>query len=214
MRKNDMLDTLFPYIRQNVLATLLLSPERRWYLSDLAKHLQVQPSSLQRELASLTEAGIFSRETDGNRVYYQANPAFPLLPELQSIFAKTTGLADRVRNALAPFWNEIDTAFIFGSVARGERTAQSDVDVLVVGRVGMADLALPLRALERTLQIPINVTHFTPSEFAAKRARNSHFLQTILRGRKIFLKGLEHDVANAVGKSQNQDALHAQAGVR
>lgn len=92
MRKNNMLDALFPRTRQNILGTLLLSPERRWYLSDLAQRLEVPPSSLQRELASLTEAGILGRETDGNRVYYQANPSFPLLLELQSLFAKTVGL--------------------------------------------------------------------------------------------------------------------------
>lgn len=196
------------------MATLLLSPERSWYLSDLAKHLHVQPSSLQRELVSLTEAGIFSRETDGNRVYYQANPAFPLLPELQSIFAKTTGLADSVRNTLEPFWDDIDLAFIFGSIARGERMARSDVDVLIVGNIGMADLALPLRELEQALGIPVNVTHFTAAEFRDKRRRNNHFLQTILRDRKIFLKGTEHELADIAGEPEDQDARHEQAGVR
>jgi predicted nucleotidyltransferase len=208
MRKNNMLDALFPRTRQNILATLLLSPERRWYLSDLAQRLGVPPSSLQRELASLTEAGILGREADGNRVYYQANPAFPLLHELQSLFAKTSGLTDQIQEALTPFDAEIDFALIFGSVARGERTAQSDVDVLVVGSFGMADLALPLRELERMLQIPVNVTHFRPSEFRDKLAQNNHFLQTILWGRKIFLKGSDHELANITGKSQNQNAYH------
>jgi predicted nucleotidyltransferase len=213
MRKNNILDALFPRTRQNILATLLLSPERRWYLSDLAQRLGVPPSSLQRELASLTAAGILSRAADGNRVYYQANPSFPLLPELQSLFAKTSGLTDQIQDALTPFGDEIDLAFIFGSVARGERTAQSDVDVLVVGSVGMADLALPLRELERMLQIPVNVTHFRPSEFRDKLAQNNHFLQTILRGQKIFLKGSDHELANVIGKSKNQSTRHEQAGV-
>lgn len=213
MRKYSMLDALFPRTRQNILATLFLSPERRWYLSDLAQRLGVPPSSLQRELASLTEAGILERETDGNRVYYQAAPAFPLLPELQSLFAKTTGLADQIKDALTPFWDEIDLAFIFGSVARGERTAQSDVDVLIVGSISMTELALPLRELERTLQIPVNVTHFMPSEFRDKLEQNNHFLQTILRGQKIFLKGSDHELANIIGKPQNQNTRHEQAGV-
>ena len=194
MRNNGLLDALFPQTRQNILAVLLLSPERRWYLSDLALRLQVPPSSLQRELAALSAAGVLCREADGNRVYYWANPQFPLLPELQSIFAKTVGLADRVKETLEPFAEKIALAFIFGSVARGERTAGSDVDVLLVGSVSLGEMALPLRELERTLQIPVNVSHYTAAEFRDKR--QSHFLQTILAGKKIFLKGSEHELAN------------------
>ena len=196
---HNMLDALFPRTRQNILAALLLSPERRWYLSDLAQHLQVPPSSLQRELASLAEAGILCRETDGNRVYYRANPSHPLLPELRGLFAKTIGLADKVKAALEPFWADIDLAFVYGSVARGERTAASDVDVLVVGNVSMTEMALPLRELERTLQIPVNLTHYTAAEFLGKRKQGSHFLQTVLLGRKIFLKGTAHELENADG---------------
>ena len=213
MRNKNILDALFPQTRQNILATLLLSPERCWYLSDLAQRLKVPPSSLQRELASLTEAGILGRTVDGNRVYYQANPTHPLLPELQSLFAKTIGLADHVKVVLEPFWAAIDLAFIFGSVARGERKAQSDVDVLVVGSVGMADLALPLRELERTLQIPVNVTHFTLAEFREKARNSNHFVQTLLRGKKIFLKGAEYELANVADEPKNQNAHHEQAGV-
>ncbi len=208
--RNNFLDALFPRTRQNILAALLLFPERRWYLSDLAQHLKVTPSSLQRELASLKEAGVVCREADGNRVYFWSNPDFPLLPELKGIFAKTVGLADRVRNTLAPFGDEIETAFIFGSVARGERTAQSDVDVLIVGSVSMAELVLPLRDLERSLQLPVNVTHYTPAEFRDKRQQGNHFLDTVLREQKIFLKGSEHELASTGIKQEGESAYHKQ----
>ena len=214
MRKNNLLDALLPRTRQNILATLLLSPERRWYLSDLAQHLKVTPSSLQRELASLSEAGVLCREADGNRVYYQANSAFSLLPELQSLFAKTVGLTDQIRDTLEPFWEGIDLAFIYGSVARGERMAQSDVDVLVVGSVGMADLALPLRELEQALQIPVNVTHFTRAEFQDKWRQENHFLRTILHDQKISLKGSEHELADTAGGPEGENTFDEQAGAR
>ena len=208
-----MLNALFPQTRQNILATLLLSPERGWYLSDLAHHLGVPPSSLQRELTSLTDAGILNRTSEGNRVYYQANAAFPLLPELQSLFAKTIGLADQVRATLQPFEDGIDLAFIYGSVARGERTASSDVDILIVGSVSMADLALPLRELERSLQIPINVTHFTRAEYQDKWRQQNHFLTTIMRGKKIYLKGSDDELADTLGEPEAQSAIDEQAGV-
>ncbi len=200
VRNNPILDALFPQTRRNILAALLLSPDRRWYLSDLAQRLGVPPSSLQRELASLTGAGLLDRTVDGNRVYYQANAAFPLLPELQSLFAKTIGLADQLKAALQPFGEGIDLAFIFGSVARGERTAQSDVDVAIVGAVGLTDLALPLRALERSLQIPVSITHFARTEFRDKWGQGNHFLRTILSGPKIYLKGSDHELADALGE--------------
>ena len=75
----------------------------------------------------------------------------------------------------------------------------------------MADLALPLRELERSLQIPINVTLFSPSEFGDKRRRSNHFLQTVLAGQKIFVKGSEHELANSLGEPQAQTAFHEQA---
>lgn len=213
MRKVNMLDALLPRTRQNILAILLLSPERRWYLSDLAQHLGVPPSSLQRELVSLTEAGVLCRETDGNRVYFQASSSYPLLPELQGIFAKTVGLADQVRTLLEPFWDQIELAYIFGSMARGERTAGSDLDVIIVGKVAMADLALPLRELERTLHIPVNVIHFTGEEFQNKLRQKNHFLMTTVQNKKIFLKGSEDELANIADKSTDQSTHDEQAGI-
>ncbi|MEO7715351.1 MAG: nucleotidyltransferase domain-containing protein [Capsulimonas sp.] len=174
----------------------------------MAGALGLTPSSLQREMASLTEAGLLRREVDGNRVYYQADPTFPIMSELQSIFAKTTGLADQVRAALDPFVSQIDFAFIYGSVARNERTASSDVDVMVIGAVRLSDFSLPFRELERTLQVPVNTTLFSLTEFMRKLEQGSHFLETVMQGQKIFLKGNENELANAVSAAVGKIARH------
>ena len=208
--RNNILDTLFPRTRQAILAALLLAPERRWYLSDLAQHLGTTPSSLQRELAALTQAGILCRETNGNRVYYQANTASSILPELQSLFTKTVGANEKIREALEPLGNKIDLAFIFGSAARGEQTASSDIDLLIVGDVEIADLALPLREVERAIHIPINTIHYATAEFRGKQQDN-HFLQTVLSGPKILLKGSNYELANAFDESKTQNAYSEQA---
>ena len=208
--RNNILDTLFPRTRQAILAALLLSPERRWYLSDLAQHLGVTPSSLQRELAALTQAGILLREANGNRVYYQANTASPILPELQSLFTKTVGASEKIREALEPFGDKIDLAFIFGSAARGEQTANSDIDLLIVGDVEIAGLALPLREVERAIHIPINTIHYAPAEFRGKQQGN-HFLQTVLSGPKILLKGSTYELENTFNESKTQSTYNKQA---
>ena len=88
---NPALNALFPKTRQDVLAATLLDPNRAWYLSDLARHLGSQPSSLQRELAGLVAAGILRRSVDGNRVYFQADADCPCLGELRALMMKSSG---------------------------------------------------------------------------------------------------------------------------
>ena len=202
--RNKILDSLFPHNRQQILSTLLLDPERRWYLSDLAKHINTQPSSLQRELSSLTDIGLLQREPDGNRVYYKTNKSFPLYPELYGIVAKTSGLVPQISDLLDPFAETLDFAFIYGSVAREEQTGKSDVDLMLIGLVRIADLSLTLRQLERAVRISVNVTNYTLPEFRQKVANRDHFLAAVMQDRKIFLKGTDDELANAIGGRESQ----------
>ena len=216
MRKSSILNALFLHSRQNLLATLIPQSERRWYLSDLARHLQVSPSSLQRELASLTAAGVLRREEDGNRVYYQADPTFPLLPELRSIFAKTTGAIPLLAEVIEAFEDRIALAFVFGSYARGEQTGRSDVDLMLVGNaanLSLAELSLPLRGVEKAIGVEVNMTLYSPEELREKWQGGNHFVRTVLEGQKIFLKGTEDALADLVGERAGAGASDEQAGV-
>lgn len=195
MRKSKAIDALFPRTRQAILAATLLHPERWWYLSDLARHLGVRSSSLQRELAALVEAGILRQRRDGNRIYFQPNPDCPFLAELQGLMLKTVGLVDVLREALAPFTHRIDWAFVYGSIARSEELASSDVDLLIIGRVGLADIAPALRQAEGRLNRPVNPTVYSREEFVARLAAGHAFLHTVLAGAKLFILGAPHELA-------------------
>jgi predicted nucleotidyltransferase len=118
-------------------------------LSDLAAHLERSPSSLQREVARLAEAGILETRQGANRTYYRPNADCPLLPELTGLVAKTVGVADVLRRALAPAAKEIAWAIVYGSLARGEEVAESDIDLLVIGNVKLAELARQLKSAEK-----------------------------------------------------------------
>src|SRR5438034_7134479 len=151
MRSPRPIDALMPKTRQMILAATLMHPSRWWYQSDLAHHLGVRPSSLQRELNALVDAGILRRRREGNRVYFQPDPECPFLGELTGLMTKTAGLLDVLRERLCRFAKAIDWAFVYGSVARSEERSSSDVDLMVVGRVGLADLSPALRRAERLL---------------------------------------------------------------
>ena len=194
MRKSPLIDALFPRIRQGILAATVMRPERWWYLSDLARHLRVTPSSLQRELASLVQAGILERRQEGRQVYYRPHPDCPILTELQSIMAKTAGLVDVLRQALQPFAPEIECAFVYGSIARSEELGDSDVDLMIVGRLGLSDLAPALAPAEQRLGRPINPTLYAPKEWVQKRQDGHPFLQRVLDGDTLLVMGTEGDL--------------------
>ena len=200
MRTKRGADALFPQIRKRILAALLMQADRAWFASDLARHLRVPKTSLQRELENLHSAGIIQRRVEGKHVYYQADRESPLFSDLKGLMAKTAGLVDVIRDALHPLAKRIDFAFIFGSIARAEETPASDVDLLVVGTIGLSDLALPLQKASETLSREVNPTVFAPEEFRRKASTES-FVSTVLDTERVFVVGSENDLEEAVGRS-------------
>ena len=195
MRKRSLISVLFPKTRRAVLATTLMHPERWWFLADLARHIGVPPSSLQREMESLVEVGILLRRQEGKQVYFKPDPNCPILCELQGIMTKTVGLVDVLRSTLVPFQKSIKVAFVYGSIARSEELSESDVDLMIVGNASLADLSPALQKAEQRLGREVNPTLFSPEEFARKVNQGHHFLKTVLGGEKLFIHGGPDDLA-------------------
>lgn len=187
MRRVQTLDALFPMVRQKLLAATLLSPDKWWYMSELARHLGTSLSSLQRELASLSASGILERKQDGRRAYYKAGKDSPVFPALRDLFLKTAGIVPALRSELARFSGKIRWAAIYGSIARGEEAAQSDIDLLVVGDVATADLLPVLRRVERRFGREVNVKRYSEKEFRDKMRTGDHFLKSVLRRKVVSL---------------------------
>lgn len=192
--------SLFPKIRAELLAALVLHPERWWFQADLAKHLGVSPSALQRELKRMSEAGILLRRVDGRRVYYKADPRCPFLSELQGLFLKTAGMVDVVAEALKKLRSKISTALVFGSIARGDELSRSDVDLLVVGELGLSDLTPALKRAEAKLAREIQAIVYRPEEFRAKLKSKDHFLTSVLDGPTLPIIGTINDQLEATSK--------------
>lgn len=190
MRTAPGIDALFPKTRQAILAATFGGPHRWWYMRELARHLRVTPSSLQRELASLVRGGILLQRREGKHVYFRAATESPVFEELQGLILKTVGLADVIRNALKPLANRIQWAFTYGSIAGSGEHSASDVDLMIVGQVGLADVSSPLRKAERRLNRAVNPVTYTPGGFAAKVKSNNYFIATVLRSKKVFILGI------------------------
>jgi len=115
-------------------------------------------------------------------------------------------LLPALQQALHPFRDRIACAFVYGSVARRQETALSDVDLMVIGTVGLAELAPALRKAEARLGREVNVTNYSPGELRAKAAAKDHFLSAVLQRRKQFVRGSQRDLDAIVGKPRRPKA--------
>lgn len=160
------LDFLMTKGMQSVLGQVLLHPDRSFSLSDLIRASGGGHGSTQKIVGSLISAGVLNDRRVGNQRLFRVNPEHPLYPELHSISLKTFGLADRLRDILVTIIDQIDEAFVFGSIAKGTECATSDIDLLVVGDVDYFGIIERLSEAERTLGRPIHLNLVAPAEWA------------------------------------------------
>lgn len=183
-------DLLFPnQYRRKVLGLLLMRPDQQIHLRELARVIGAAPGTLKTELDALCEAGLLRAERVGNQVRFCANTAHPVFPELQALIRKTIGLADALRLSLAPLAGRIDAAFVFGSMASGTESAGSDIDLMVVGDAGFAEVVDATYEAQAALGREINPKVMSASEWQAKKAERNAFLQDVLNKPRIMLIG-------------------------
>lgn len=199
MRNIRPLDALLPKTRQGILAAVLVRPDRAWYVSELARRMKVPPSSLQRELRDLADAGILKMHRQGRMVFYKANDQSHLFPELRGLLLKTAGLVDVLADALKPLARKITFALIYGSIASATEKSDSDIDLMVVGALTPIELSLPLRKARDLLGREINPTVYSPAEFEKKWQSKDHFLTHVLDKPKLFVLGNSDDLGQASG---------------
>ncbi|MFM9972835.1 MAG: nucleotidyltransferase domain-containing protein [Burkholderiales bacterium] len=142
----------------------------------------------------MTDAELLLREPQGNQIRYRANRASPIFPELAGIFRKTAGLADVLRDAFAPIVKSIELAFVFGSVAKGEESAASDVDIFVLGNAKYQDVVTATAPLRERLGRNVNPVVMTRKQFASLCKARDRFIQRVSSEPKIFIFGAEDDL--------------------
>ena len=110
---------------------------------------------------------------------------------------KTVGLVDVLRAALTD--KRIRLAFVFGSLARDEEKAESDVDLMVIGSLGLRTLSGLLAGVSDKIEREINPHVFTEEEFLKRIKDRDHFITSVLQSEKIFIIGNEHEFETMVG---------------
>jgi len=188
-KDKNVAGVLFSQIRRSILALLFTRSDESFYGRQIARMAGGGAGSVHRELENLVKAGVVHRTKQGRQVYYQANHNSPVYYELHGLVIKTVGVADVLKSALAPLADNIRSAFIYGSFARGEEKVDSDIDVMVIGDVDFSDLVKALTPAEKKLHREINPSVFTPEDFSHKIKDKEHFVTSVMSAPRITLIG-------------------------
>ncbi len=181
-------DALFTKAQQKVLALLFGQADRSFYLNEVVRHAAMGRGVISRELSKLCDAGLLVVTKKGNQNHYQANAASPIFYELKQIIQKTMGVTGILQQGLADLLPNLEHAFIYGSIAKGEDHAGSDVDVMLVGNnLNYSEIMQLIEPVETQLQRAVNPTLYSPAEFAERLAQGQNFLTKVMQQTRIDL---------------------------
>lgn len=187
---------LFGATRQTVLGLLFGHAEQRFYQRQIIRAVNLGSGTVQRELEQLVAAGILIRTMEGRQTYFQANRQSPIYEELRGLIRKTFGLANVLKSRLATLDQVVQLAFIYGSMAAGNETADSDIDIMVVGeKISLREVVSALSEAQRELGRELNPTVYRTHEFCRKLTQGHHFLTSVINGPRIFLIGDDNELA-------------------
>ncbi len=162
------------------------------HLREIQRRTGFAVGTVRQDVEKLVKVGLLTRRKDGNRVYYAANERHPLAGDIRQLVLKTAGLADVLAEALTD--ERIRCALVFGSVAAGTADAESDIDLLVVGDIGLRKLSELLAGVGDRLGRQLNPHVLTPAEFVARAGAKEHFVSSVMRSQTIFVKGSQHEL--------------------
>ena len=174
--------------RKEVFRLYFTNPESEYYLRELERILNIPVSMIRNELIHLEEDGIFLSRKRGNLTYYLLNKSYPLFDELKSIVSKTVGVQGLFKEILNKI-KGIEVVFIYGSFAKQEENAKSDIDLFIVGKINESKLIREINKLEKVLKREINYSIFTRDELKKKMKEKDPFIMDLLKNPKIFLIG-------------------------
>ncbi len=195
MPATSISDALFTKTQQRVLGLLYGKPGQSFYTNEIVRRAAMGRGTIRRELDRLVAAGLLMTSHEGNQHHYQANPDNPVYHELLGIVRKTFGIVDVISSALVAVDGQVDLAFIYGSIAKGEDTASSDIDLLVItDSLAYADLMTVLTDAEQSLDRPVNPSIYTVEQIKNKLKQKNALLTRLMEQPKLWVKGDENDI--------------------
>jgi len=180
-------------IRAEIFRMLFGLSDESLHMREIERRSGFAIGTIQTELKKLLKLDLVKKRRDGNRLYFSANRDHPLYPEIHNLVLKTVGLAEYIKAALEKS-KKINMAFVFGSLADNRENAVSDVDLMVVGELGLKKLISLLSNVSDQIGREINPHALSLSEFSTRLAGKDHFISRVMESPRIFIIGDENDL--------------------
>jgi len=195
---NVLSEMLSSKIRVEIFRLLFGVSEEALHMREIARRSGCAIGTIQAELKKLSRLDLVKKKNDGNRVYYRANKEHPLYPDIRNLVLKTVGLVDIIRDALDGD-PDIKLAFVYGSIARNAEKAASDVDLMIVGNLGLREVSGLLAGLSDRIGREINPHVLSIEEFTRRKIEGEHFIRHVINAPKIFIMGSEDELTAMAG---------------
>ena len=194
---NRLAELLSSRARAEIFRLLLSGTGEELHVREIERRSGLNDSTLRQELRKLVRLDLVQSRRDSNRVYYRAKTESPLYPEIRNLVLKTSGLSDVLKSALTD--KRIRVAFVFGSIASEEEKAGSDVDLMVIGQLGLRDLSRLLSGIEEKIGREVNPHVLREEEFRKRIRAKEHFVSSVMETPKIFIIGSQREL-EAMGR--------------
>ena len=197
MNKNRLAELLSSRARAEIFRLLFSGSGEELHVREIERRSGLNDSTLRQELRKLLRLDLVQSRRDSNRVYYRAKTESPLYPEIRNLVLKTSGLSDVLKSALTD--KRIRVAFVFGSISRGEEKAGSDVDLVVIGQLGLRDLSRLLSGIEEKIGREVNPHVLREEEFQKRTRTKEHFVSSVMEAPKLYIIGSQREL-EAMGR--------------
>jgi predicted nucleotidyltransferase len=190
---NVLSEILSSKVRAEVFRLLFGLDDTPLHVREIVRRSGFAIGTIQTEMKKLYKLNLVLKNRVGNRLYYRANRQHPIFSDIHSLVVKTVGLIDVLRDALAGE-KAIRSAFVFGSIAEGSEKAESDIDLMVIGEIGLRSLSRILQGLAEDFGREINPYVLSRNEFINRKSETEHFISKVLVSPKLFIIGDENDL--------------------
>ena len=167
--------------------------DKELHVREIERRAGLSIATVRQELQKLLKLELVSARRDGNRLYYRGNKEHPLFSDIQNMVLKTSGIVEPLKEVLDK--ESVNIAFIFGSLANNRERAASDLDLMVIGTVGLRTLSGWLSGISEKIGREINPHVMSLKEYRKRKRSGEHFLNRVMESSKIFIKGSENDLA-------------------